>query len=48
MKKQIAVTIDKKIYEEFKKYAQENGFSISGRIEALVRNDLKKNKNKLM
>ncbi len=44
MRKQISVSIDEKIIEAFKQYTASNGMTVSGRIEALIKEDMKKGK----
>lgn len=43
MRKQIAITIDENILNYFKICTKENGMTVSGRIEVLIRKDLEKN-----
>lgn len=45
MRKQIAVTIDEKVLEQFKEFTRKNGMSVSGRIEALIKKDMLTKKN---
>lgn len=40
--KMINVRINFKIYEDFKNYCNENGYSISKRIRNLIENDMKR------
>jgi hypothetical protein len=40
-KERVSFTIDKIIWDNFKKFCQKNGMKMSTRIEILVREDLK-------
>lgn len=41
----INVRIEPKLYNDYKKHCNKNGFSISKRIRILLENDIKKNDN---
>jgi len=46
-KKTVTLSIDKKTYEEYKKYCEENGLILSKRVEMFMKNELnKKRENK--
>jgi antitoxin component of RelBE/YafQ-DinJ toxin-antitoxin module len=40
-KQKISMTIDKEIYEQFKKYCQKNGMKISTKVELLMKETIK-------
>ncbi len=45
VRKQITITIDEEVLEEFKKHCEENDINMSKRIERYMKEDLEKSKS---
>jgi len=41
-KKTVTLSIDEKVYEEYRKFCEENGFIISKQVEKFMKEELKK------
>ena len=42
MKKKVTLSIDEKVYEDFKKYCEENAIMLSKKVEIFMRREVKK------
>ncbi|MBU1201411.1 MAG: hypothetical protein KJ583_07175 [Nanoarchaeota archaeon] len=40
-KQKVSMTIDKEIYNQFKKYCQKNGMKVSTKVELLIKETIK-------
>lgn len=40
MKIKVTMHIDKELHKKFKEYCQQNGYTISGRVSVLMKNEL--------
>lgn len=42
-RKTVALSLDKKIYEEYKRFCQENSIILSRKVETFMKNELEQN-----